>query len=323
MARELYLYSGIYSFTAQMLIAEMEKSADEDIVIRVNSPGGDVFSGWGIASKIQEHKGNVTIKVDGMAASMAAVMLPFADFVEVLDVTKIMIHKAIGSVENDAEKLLLAQVNESLKKKLKGKIDAAKLKELKGVSIDTLFAEGERMDLWLTAQEAKQIGLVDKVNKLSAAEAQYFQNIFQVAASMEGHAPKITESKSDTMDKITLKELQEKFPAVYAEAVKVGADAEADRMGAWLAFIDIDSKAVHEGIKSGKAISQTQSAEFAKKMFSASAEKSLTDESAVVIEGAATGAVKADTKKTEMTADEKAFAEFEAKVRAEAGLKTA
>jgi len=128
MARELLLYSGIYDFTAKMLITEMETHAGEDIVIRINSPGGSVFSGWGIASKIQEHTGKVTIKVDGMAASMAAVLLPFADTVEVLDVTKIMIHKVVSDVENEAEKQLLFEINDSLKKKLKAKIDSAKLK---------------------------------------------------------------------------------------------------------------------------------------------------------------------------------------------------
>jgi len=171
----------------------------------------------------------------------------------------------------------------------------------------------------LTAKEAKAIGLVDKINKLSAAEAEYFQNIFLVAATMgSGTLP---QSKPDKMDKMTIAELQEKFPEVYAAAKKAGADEERDRVGAWMAFIEIDAKAVSEGIKAGTVISQTQAAEFAKKIFSASAEKSLTEGSAADIQAGETGAlITAAGKKTVQTAEEKTLADFTARVRAEAGL---
>jgi len=152
MAKELLLYFPITAFSAETLIDQIEENSDEDIVMRINSPGGSVFAGWGIASKMKEHDGEITVKVDGVAASMSAILLLFADKVEVLDVTKIMLHRAEMFTMNDQE------VNAEIKAKLKSKIDSKKLKELKGITIDQLFNSEQRIDLWLTAKEAKKIG---------------------------------------------------------------------------------------------------------------------------------------------------------------------
>lgn len=263
MPKELYLYSGIYDFTAETLIASLEENKSEDVIIRANSPGGSVFAGWGIASKMREHEGVITMKVDGAAASMAGLLLLFADKVEALDVSNIMLHRANMFVESEDDQKFLDKINKDIKVKMKAKIDSKKLKEIKGVSVDDIFSSEERIDVWLNAQEAKSIGLVDKIHKLTTAEAKLLEDKFyNIAAS----AAKPEKEMSET--KITAESLKTLYPEVYKEVFDQGVAKEKDRVGAWLTFVDIDAKAVSEGIKEGKDISQTATAEFTLKAMS-------------------------------------------------------
>ena len=103
MAKELYLYSTIYDFVAERLIAEMEAVKGEDITLRVNTPGGNIFAGWGIIAKMQEHEGKVKIKADGMAGSFGLYMLAFADEVEALDMTTGLLHRADVPVDGNRD----------------------------------------------------------------------------------------------------------------------------------------------------------------------------------------------------------------------------
>jgi len=312
--KEIYLYSGIYDFTAERLIESMEEFKDEDISIRINSPGGNVFAGWGIASKMREHKGKVNIKVDGIAASMAAVLLPFANFVEVSDVTRIMIHKASGYAETEAEKELLDSINSEMKAKLKSKINNQKLKELKGYTIDSLFNAEERVDLWLTAKEAKAVGLVDKINKLNTSEAKAFENkMYQIAALDNGakDKEKINTEKPVKMD---LNKLQAEHPELYAQIVADAIAGETARIEAWMEWSEVDAEAVKTGISAGKAIGMKEISAFSKKMSGATAATDLEIESEKTPKATTE---KVDPAKTE---EPTALAVFEQKLNDSLGL---
>jgi ATP-dependent protease ClpP protease subunit len=305
MAKELYLYSGIYSFTAESLIAAMEENKSEDITLRLNSPGGSVPAGWGIIAKMIEH-GNVSIKVDGVAASMGAMLLPFAQNVTVLDVTKIMLHKADMMVESPEDQKFLDDVNKDLLKALTKKIDNTKLKELKGIGLSELFASGERKDMWLSAKEAKDIGLVDKITKLTPQEAKAFdEKFYSIAATAE---PKIIQPIK-TENKMTVAEFKAAHPDVFASVVQLGIDQEKDRVSACLVFNEIDPKGVKEAIESGKPLSQTQMAQFSLKAASAqSLKKIISDNATTIIADAGDGKV--------LTDEEKEIAAFKAKIDA-------
>jgi len=264
-AKELYLYSNVSDYSAQNIISAMEDNSDSDIVIRVNSPGGSVFSGWGIIAKMKEATGNITMKVDGWAASMAAFMLLFADDVEALESSKFILHRADMYVSTPEDQEFLDNVNKDLKTKMAKKLDFAKLKELKNVGIEDIFNPDARLDVMLTAKEAKQIGLINKITKLSVTEIEALENRFNIAATAEEviHTPKNTI--------MTLADLKEKHPAVYAEAVKIGTDAgitagvtkERNRVLAHIAFADVDLKQTIEGISKGEELSEEKKTEFA------------------------------------------------------------
>ncbi len=267
MAKELYLYSPIFSFTAEELISQLDANLGNEVVIRSNSPGGSVFSGWGIIAKMKEH-GNVTVKVDGIAASMAAFMLIFADKVEALDVSKIMIHRADMETSDEESKKFLKSINDQIKSKLVAKVDVEKLKEISGYSVDEIFAEDKRIDVWLSAKEAKQIGLVDEIVSLDPKEIKALtERFFNVAAQ----ATTTQIVKPENQIKMTIEKLKAEHPELFNQVQALGAASEKDRVQAWLTFVDIDADAVKKGIDTDKAPSLKEQAELNRKLMSAEA----------------------------------------------------
>lgn len=327
MAKELYLYTGIYDFTAEKLISAIEDNKTEDIVIRVNSPGGSVFSGWGIVAKMREHNGHVKVKVDGVAASMSGYLPVFANEVEALDVSRILIHRADGYVRTPEDQEFLDGVNKDLKAKMSVKIDSSKLKELKGVTVDDIFNSEEVLNVWLTGKEAKAIGLVDRIVKLQPAEITAINDRMMISASSESSQedpepkpiqqnPKIQKPINKVM---TFDEFKTQHPALYAQALAEGKTSgsteERDRVRGWEAFRHIDATAVDKGIKEGKMITATDIAEFTAKALSPEYLKKLTASNAAEVTTAEEdGKVKTEKEKT--------ITSFMAEVNANLGRKT-
>lgn len=313
MPKELYLYSQIYDFVAESLIAQMEEYQGEDITIRSCSPGGSVFAGWGIIAKMQEHEGKLKIKADGLVASMALYMLLFCDDVECLDVTSFVLHRADMYVGDPDDQAFLDGINEKLKEKLTAKIDSKKLKELKGVTIKDIFnPEGTRQDVRLTASEAKQIGLVKTVKKITPAIKAEFEALnlkFNVAATIQPEP-----LNKPTM---TIEEIQKNHPAVYAQILALGVKSEKERVEACLVFNDIDPVAVKAAIESGAPLSQKQIAEFGLKAINKNTLTAVKkDAEGNIITEEPTAATVEATKK------EAAIAEFSKAVDANLNLKT-
>lgn len=280
MVKELYLYSPIFDSTAQELIAAMEECQNSgcDMTLRMNTPGGNVLSGWGIAAKLQEMTCKTLIKVDGAAMSMGAGLLPFADKVECLDVSTFMLHRADMYCETDEEKSFLANVNKNMRAKLEAKIDSAKLKELKGVTIKNLFEDAQRVDLYLTAAEAKKIGLVDKITKLTPSEvAACSSKMFAVAA---------IETPSTTQNKyMTAAEFKAANPELFKEitdaAIAAGIAQEKERVKPFMVYLAVDPAAVKAGVESTEPISLAQIAELSLKAASGPKLTALAAESTV------------------------------------------
>lgn len=320
MAKELYLYNQIYSYSAQNIIAQIEECKNEDdITIRINSGGGDVFATFGMMAKVQERAGKTTMKVDGIAASAAAMFLCFADRVECLDTSTIMLHRAEGDTSTPEDKKLVDDINASLRSQLESKLDGKKLKELKNTSIKNLFEDEKRLDLFLTASEAKQIGLVDKINKLSVKESKALnERIFAIAAAFnpESQDPIIPK----TPITMTLEEIKAKHPELYAQIFALGVSQEKDRIEAILVFNDIDAVATKAIIASGKPIGQKEMSEFTLKAISKNSLDAVKKDSAgnVITDEAA---IAEEAKKAGKTPEQIADAAFEKELRAKMGLK--
>lgn len=311
MAKELLLYSGIYSFVAEELIKAIEDYMDEKVILRVNTGGGSVQDTWGLCAKVTEH-GNVKMKVDGIAFSGGFNLLMYAKEVECLDVSTFMAHRAAYSYGGDSkeEKEFLVKVNSDLRKKMESRIDSAKLKEIKGITIADIFEKEERISVFFTASEMKQLGIVSKINKLEPSEVRAFNETFlRIAAE---HNP------TQTTTTMNLAELKEKHPSVYNEAIalgklegiKEGVAQEKDRIGAAMVFAHLDPEGVKKIIASDKPMTQTQIAEFTLKAMSP---ENLAKMKAEASKDVKTGEVDTTKKNPELDT-------FEKELRAELGL---
>lgn len=313
MTKEILLYSEIYDFVAADLITAMEDCNDMEMCMRVNSPGGSVLAGWGIIAKMQERTKITTIKVDGAAMSMAANICLYADKVECLDVTKFMFHKAAMDNPNDAQQSFLDGVNADLRKKMEARIDSKLLKELKGYSIKDLYESENRIDLFLTASEAKKIGLVSKINTMTPKEMMALnETMFAIAA--KGVEKEVTKNQPINKKPMTKEEIKAAHPVAFAAIVADAIAQEKDRVEACLVYLEIAPAEVKAAIESGKNLSAKQMAEFSLKAVAINAL------AAVTIDATIAPVVTKEVVAVEKTEKENEISAFEASASAMLGL---
>jgi len=269
MAKELYLYSPLYSYVAETANKELSLIPDsEELTVRFNTPGGETNAGFAFLSKLQERKTPKTAIIDGEAMSMGAFMLPFFDHVIANDTSSIMFHKAAyyeWYKPSESELAKLKATNELFKQKLTAKVAGKKGAE---EFIDKVFEADVRNDVDITPKKALELGIVNEIRKIEPTAMLGMQMVAMVDEGQELKAVKKTPQSSGELDSnlknesMNLVELKAKFPAVYAQARKEGADQELDRVGSWMAFNEIDPVKVKAGIESGLPVGQKATAEF-------------------------------------------------------------
>lgn len=79
-------------FTAKRMAAALRSIGDKDVIVDINSPGGDMFEGIAIYNQLRAHKGRVTVRVLGMAASAASIIAMAGDDIEIGAASFLMIH---------------------------------------------------------------------------------------------------------------------------------------------------------------------------------------------------------------------------------------
>lgn len=147
------------SVTPQMFRDELF-SGDGPVTIWLNSPGGDCIAASQIYSMLMDYKGNVTVKIDGIAASAASVIAMAGTKVLMAPTAMMMIHNpmtaAYGNHE-DMEKAIemLGEVKESIINayEIKTKLSRAKLAHL----MDS--------ETWMNANKALELGFADDLLK--------------------------------------------------------------------------------------------------------------------------------------------------------------
>lgn len=288
MAKEVLIYGGINSSTAANFINEVEAVGDEDLTIRINTPGGNPEAGFGMIAKIQERAGKTIVKVDGSAYSMGLFMAVYADEVEALDTSEFLFHRAAypewyeKDYMSDAERENLVRINTSFETAFKNAINVDVFEEMKGVKVKDVFSMDNRLDVFMSAKEAKKIGLISKINKITPKKRTEL-NIAaaKLAASSNIEPTFIPELKAKQVvtnkkvEKMTIETLKAEHP----ELVSAILAERNDVIGSYLAFIDVDAKAVSEGIKSGKPMTETMRSEFAIKMASSATLNSIESDS--------------------------------------------
>lgn len=184
---ELYIYDVIDSWwgvAAEDFVKQLNSIDTDEIVIRINSPGGDAFDGRAIASAIAAHKSVITAKIDGLCASAATTIANACDHIEMAEGAFYMIHNAwtIGyGNKND-----FGELAEFL-----SKIDDAIAKDYSNRTSIELSEIHEMMDLetWMDADEAKEKGFVDEVVGSKAVDNTFDLSVYDKAPKIENKTP--------------------------------------------------------------------------------------------------------------------------------------
>ena len=164
MDRIIFLGTPIDDYTANVIQAQLLylDSADpgKDISIYINSPGGSVYAGLGIYDTMQFIGSEVSTICTGMAASMAAVLLVAGQKEKrfALKHSRVMIHQPMGGAQGQASDIeITAREIQKLKKEL-----YTIIADHSGNEYEKVWNDSDR-DYWMTAQEACEYGMIDRV----------------------------------------------------------------------------------------------------------------------------------------------------------------
>lgn len=164
MDRIIFLGTEINDYTANVLQAQMlyldSVDSGKDISVYINSPGGSVSAGLGIYDTMQYINSDIQTICTGMAASMAAVLLVAGKEGKrsALPHSRIMIHQPMGGAQGQASDIeITAREIQKLKKEL-----YTIIAEHSHQPYDKVWADSDR-DYWMTSEEAKEYGMIDKV----------------------------------------------------------------------------------------------------------------------------------------------------------------
>ena len=162
--RIVFLVGGINDATANLVVAQLlfleSENPDKDISLYINSPGGSVSAGLSIYDTMQFVKPDVSTLCLGMAASMGSFLLMAGAKGKrmALPNSRVMIHQPSGGAQGQATDIEI-HAREILKTREQlNKIYA----ERTGQTFEKIARDTER-DYFLTADEAKDYGLVDQV----------------------------------------------------------------------------------------------------------------------------------------------------------------
>ena len=162
--RIIFLGEEVNEVTASLIVAQMlfleSEDPEKDIQFYINSPGGSVTAGMAIYDTMQYIKCDVATNCMGMAASMGAFLLAGGAKGKRLALpnAEIMIHQPLGGAQGQATEIEIAarhilQTKEKLNRMLA---------ENTGKDYEVIAADTER-DNWMSAEEAREYGLIDKV----------------------------------------------------------------------------------------------------------------------------------------------------------------
>ena len=143
--------------TPQMFREELN-AVEGDIDLWINSPGGDCYAAAQIYNMLMEYKGNVAVKIDGIAASAASVVAMAGSTVEMSPVATIMIHNPMTVSIGDTHEMertitFLSEIKESIINayEIKTRLSRAKISRLMDA------------ETWMNAKKAVELGFADSV----------------------------------------------------------------------------------------------------------------------------------------------------------------
>jgi len=147
-------------------MANTAEDPEKDIYLYINSPGGYIHSGMAILDTMNYIRPEIHTICVGMAASMASVILAYGEKGKrsILENAEVMIHQPLGGAEGQA-----TDIEISAKHILFNKDKLKKMIAERTGQKETKVSEDMDRDYYMTAEEAKKYGIVDKIFKSKKA----------------------------------------------------------------------------------------------------------------------------------------------------------
>ena len=149
---------GMFGISAQQFISDLQAvPADHSILLRIHSPGGEVFDGNAIATALQR-RGTVEVQIEGIAASMATVISLAGSPVKMSSNGFYMIHNPWGSATGDA-----AEMRKQAELLDRIRMNMVNAYAAKSGQEPELIEEWMDAETWFTAEQAQAAGFVDEI----------------------------------------------------------------------------------------------------------------------------------------------------------------
>lgn len=149
---------GWFGLTADDFVRDVATLDVDQIVLHLNSPGGDATEGTAIANVLRAHRARVVVRVDGMAASAASIIAMAGDEIVMGIGSQLMVHDAWGYAVGNAAEMAAAQ------RMLDSVSDAyASAYAARAGGTAAEWREVMRAEAWYTAEEAVAAGLANRV----------------------------------------------------------------------------------------------------------------------------------------------------------------
>lgn len=165
---EILIYGEIGGdVVASSVVSELRGLDTDEITVRVNSPGGDVYEGLAIMNALRSHPATVTAVVEGLAASAASfIAVGGADRVVMRPTAELMIHEAMSFIGGNAAEM--SRVVDDLDR-ISANLSTVYAERSGGDPAE--WRERMRAETWFSAEEAVAAGLADAVEDGRAAVA--------------------------------------------------------------------------------------------------------------------------------------------------------
>lgn len=181
--------------SAGMIRESLDDVNGKDILIKLNSPGGDVFQGMEIANYLRDHSSTVTVEVTGEASSAATFILASADKAIMTLGSTMMVHEASSFAwgnKKDLQKTLnaLEKIDQSILSVYQDKTGQSEEQLLEWMDNET----------WFTAKEAVEYGFADEVkstNSKVSEEEEPEEEEKELKCPECGHTGKESDFESD------------------------------------------------------------------------------------------------------------------------------
>jgi ATP-dependent protease ClpP protease subunit len=267
----LDIYQPNVTLLIDLIDEQLEEIEGAEAELSWNSFGGSVYAGQRFADYLNGTKFNLTANVSGIAASMGAVLLPFFKKVIGSKQSDIMLHASYGGVESTAK-----NTNEFLYAALAKKVDEKKFKEVTGKNLkDVMLAQQEnRVDVWLTGEQAGYIGLFDETYDLLDKAATFSKvNLTDIGYELpekvrNKFALKTINNNEMEIKDLTVDLLKQGNPTVYEAICKEAKQEEQKRVEGIMKYAKFDIDKANELVKTGVALSVEHVEYFMEKKFS-------------------------------------------------------